>query len=74
VSKFLYFLGDVMNYYDPSVQFNPVVADYCDTMDKLMRQFKETGSNHLNGSYISFDKKSSISEKEGEDNSYLKTR
>ena len=32
-----------MNYYDPFTQFNPMVVDFIDTTDKLMRQLKETG-------------------------------
>lgn len=42
-----------MNYYDPFTQFNPVVVDYIDTTDKLMRQLNETGSNSLYGGYAS---------------------
>ena len=44
-----------MNYYDPFTQFNPVVVDFIDTTDKLMRQLKETGSNSLYGGYSSLE-------------------
>ena len=44
-----------MNYYDPFTQFNPVVVDFIDTTDKLMRQLKETGSNSLYGGYASLE-------------------